>query len=116
MIESGLVLVKSPRVLLFWVAAALAPAALADQPAISAPALATAEATLDFCAQADPKSADRYWQQAKVLLQQLSEKTAAEVRKSDEYRQAYDSAAEMIGRVPQQDAIRACTESLAANR
>ncbi len=107
---------KSYRILTFCAAAALARVALAEEAAVSPPGLATAEATLDFCAQADPKSADRYWQQAKALLQGVSEKTAAEIRKSDDYRQAYDSVAEMIGRLPQQEAMRACTESLAANR
>jgi hypothetical protein len=107
---------KSHRILTLCAAAALAQLSLAEEPALSAPALGTTEATLDFCAQADPKSADRYWQQGKLLLQGVPEKTAAEIRNSGEYRQAYDSAAEMIGKVSRQDAIRACAESLAANR
>jgi len=109
-------LLKSHRAVTLCVAATLAHMALAGEPVLSAPALGTTEATLDFCAKADPKSADGYWQQGKLLLQGVPEKTAAEVRKSDEYRQAYDSTAEMIGKVPEQDAMRACSGSLAANR
>jgi hypothetical protein len=116
MIKLTLKWMKSHHVVTLCAVAVLAPAALADEPKVSVPALATTEATLDFCAQADPKSADQYWQQGKLLLQGVSEKTTAQIRKSDEYRQAYDSAAEMIGQVPKQDAMRACADSLAANR
>jgi hypothetical protein len=112
---SKLRLMKPHRTVTFCAAAALAPLALAGEPAPSAPSLAITEATLDFCAKADPKSADRYWEQGKALLQGVPQKTAAQIRKSDEYRQAYDSTTEMIGKVPE-DALRACTESLAANR
>ena len=97
-------------------AALLSQLALADEPTISAPALGITEATLDFCAQADPKSADKYWQQAKALLQGVPQKTAAEIRNSNEYRQAYDSTAEMIGKGSHQDALRACQDSLVANQ
>jgi hypothetical protein len=116
MIKSGLGLTKPHRALGLCAAAAFAQVAMADQPAISAPALAITEATLDFCAQVDPKSADQYWQQAKVLLQAVPQNTAAEIRKSDAYRAAYDSAAATISEVPRQDALRACTDSLVANQ
>jgi hypothetical protein len=102
------------RTLGFCAALALAHLVRADETALSAPALAAAEATLDFCAQADPKSADRYWQQAELLLGGVPEKMAAEIRKSDEYRRAYVSASQMIGKVAKQDALRACADSLAA--
>jgi hypothetical protein len=96
----------------FCVALVMMQVVEADEATVSAPALAAAEATLDFCAQADPKSADQYWQQAKRLLQGVPEKTAAEIRSSADYRQAYDSATQMIGKVAKEDALRACTESL----
>lgn len=107
---------KSRRTLAFCVAAALAPLVLADEAAPSPPALGMTEATLDFCARINPQSADQYWQHGKRLLQGVPEKTAAEIRKSEEYRQAYDSTAELIGKVSQQDAMQACAGSLAANK
>jgi hypothetical protein len=116
MVKSRIELRKPHRALGLCAAAAFAQVAMADQPAINAAALGITEATLDFCAQADPKSADQYWQQAKALLQAVPAKTAAEIRKSDEYRAAYDSAAAAISEVPRQDALRACTDSLVASR
>ena len=107
---------KRNRFLSLCAAAMLSQFALAGEPSVSAPALGTIEATLDFCARVNPKAAEQYWQQAKALLQGVSDKTAAEIRKSDEYRQAYDSTAEMIAKVPEQDALRTCVESLAANK
>ena len=107
---------KSRRTLAFCAAAALAPLVLADEAALSPPALGMTEATLDFCARINPQSADQYWQHGKRLLQGVPEKTAAEIRKSEEYRQAYDSTAELIGKVSQQDAMQACAGSLAANK
>ena len=97
-------------------AALLSLEALAEQPAISAPGLGATEATLDFCARIDPKSAQQYWEQAKSLLQGLDAKTAGEIRNTDEYRQAYDTTAEMIAKAPHDDAMRACNETVAANR
>jgi len=72
MSRSRLKSVKLRPMLSFCAAAALArPALAADQQAISAPALATSEAALDLCARVDPKSANQYRQQGKLLLQGL---------------------------------------------
>ena len=116
MIKPGFRLMKSPRTLALCAAAALAPLALADEPALSAPALGITEATLDFCARINPQSADQYWQHGKRLVQGVPAKTAAEIRKSEQYRQAYDSTAEQIGNISRQDAMQACVDSLAANK
>jgi hypothetical protein len=96
-------------------ALALAQPSWAQAQSISASALATTEATLDFCAQVDPKSAQQYWDQGKSLLQALPEGAATEIRKSEEYRQAYDSTTQMLAAVPQQEAARSCSGSTAAN-
>ena len=88
----------------------------AGQPEISAQALAATEATLDHCAQVDAKSAALYWEQGKSLVQGVSQDAVAKIRNSDEYRQAYDSTAEMIARVPQAEALNACSGIVAVNR
>jgi hypothetical protein len=108
---------KLHRVLSFSAAIALAQLALADEPAPpSAQTLGMMEGIVNRCAQVDPKAATRYKEQLKFLTQGASEKTVDEIRKSDEYKQAYDSATDMIGKVPEQEAIRACTAALVANK
>jgi HPt (histidine-containing phosphotransfer) domain-containing protein len=104
------------RTVIAIAAAALAQHAMAQAPTISAPALAATEATLDFCARVDPKSAPQYWDQGKSLVQGLDAKAAAEIRNSDEYRQAYDSTAQMLARTAPDEAVRACNGTVAANR
>lgn len=105
---------NSGRLLAFCVAAALTQVAPAEEPTVSAPALATSEATLDFCAKTDPKTADRYRQQGSLVLQAVPEETTAEILESDAYREAYNSATEMLGKLPQPEAMHVCTDSLAA--
>jgi hypothetical protein len=107
---------KPHRILGLYAVTLLARIALADEPAVSAQALGTTEATLDFCTQVDPRNADRYQAQIKILAQGASEKALAKVRKSDEYKQAYDSTTEMFAGIKQRDAVRTCTDSLVANQ
>src|SRR6267154_3518834 len=96
---------KLQRVLGLSAAIVLAQLAQADPSALSAPALGIAEATLNFCAQIDPKSAARYQEQVKLLVQGTSEDAVSDARTSDDYRQAYDSTADMIGKVSERDAL-----------
>jgi hypothetical protein len=105
------------RILSLCVAPALAQFALAGEPAApNAQALGMAEGILNRCAQIDPVAANRYRQKLELLTQGASEETVAKVRKSDEYKQAYDSIVDSLGQVDEHDAQRACTASLAENR
>jgi hypothetical protein len=84
----------------------------ADLPSVSPSVLATAEATTDFCAKANPPAADRYREQARPLLRGVSKDQVAEIRASTEYRRAYDSTTELIAKGSQEDALQACVDSL----
>lgn len=89
---------------------------LAEEAAPDAKALGMTEAILSYCANADPSAAVKYQERVKLLVQGASEETLAEVRKSDEYRQAHDSVADLVGKVDEHNAKRACSESLAENK
>lgn len=94
-------------------AAIVAPGlALADEPAPQAQTLATMETILEHCAKLNPAIADQYREQAKLLVQGASDETLAKVRKSDEYQQSRDSTLESLAQVDDQDAKKACAQSL----
>jgi hypothetical protein len=94
----------------------VAQVALADKPARpSGQSLGMVEAILSRCAQLDPKAASQYEQRVQLMIQGVSDEIVAEVRKSDEYRQSYDSTTESLRDVSEHDALDACTRSVAAN-
>ena len=70
------------------------------------------EGTLDFCAQADPQSAAKYAEFKKAMVQGEPEKEVAEARQSSEYKKAYDAIGEALGKVPKDQAVKACTSFL----
>ena len=98
-------------------AALVAPGlALADEPAPQAQTLASMEAILEYCAKLSPAAADQYREQAKRLGQGASEETLAKVRKSDEYQQSRDSTLESLAKVDDQNAKKACAQSLSQSK
>src|SRR6266436_9728925 len=76
------------------------------------PALGQVEGTLDFCTQVDQRSATKYQEYKKILIQGVPEKEVAEARKSTEYKAAYDTIGEALGKVPKDQAVKACTALL----
>jgi hypothetical protein len=108
---------KLRRILTSCVVLAVAQIALADEPVRpSGKELGMAEGILSKCAQVDPRDAARYRQQVQMITQGVSAKVVAEVRKSDEYQQAYDAITESLSQVSEENALKACTHSLAANK
>jgi hypothetical protein len=101
---------------LVFSATALSSIAQAEEPAPNAQALGTVEALVSFCAKADPASATKYQEQQKLIAQSASEKVLAEVRKSEDYRQARALVDESVGKLGQEDAKKTCSESLAENK
>jgi len=75
-------------------------------------ALGQVEGTLDFCAQADPQSAAKYVEFKKALVQGEPEKDVNEARKSSEYKNSYDAIGEVLGKVPKDQAVKACISFL----
>jgi hypothetical protein len=70
------------------------------------------EGTLDFCAQVNSKAAQTYEKGKKLLLQGATEKDASEARKTQEYKDAYESAKNELGKLPKNKALEVCTASL----
>src|SRR6476619_3900538 len=66
------------------------------------------EGTLDFCAQLDAPSAEKYQQRKKQLAKDATEAEVAEARESDEYKKRYDWISEELPKAPKQDALKAC--------
>jgi hypothetical protein len=108
---------KLSRVLSSCAVLMVAQVALAGEPARpGGQALGTVDGILSKCAQVDPADAARYRQQVELVTQGVSAKVVAEVRRTDEYQQSYDAITESLSQVSEEDAVKACTHSLAANK
>ena len=70
------------------------------------------EGTLAFCGQVNPQAAATYKEQAKLLIRDIPENDVAEVRKTTEYKEAYDWVGAELGKMPKAQAIEACTSFL----
>jgi hypothetical protein len=90
---------------------ALAPFALADGPTLNGQALGVLESAVNYCGPIDPVAADRLKQKIKQLVQGASRHQLAEVRNSDEYRKAYDSVVDFVGKIDPRNAKRFCSEN-----
>lgn len=75
--------------------------------------LGQTEGALDFCAQADPQSAEKYQEKKKTLVQGASEEELAEARGSDEYKEAYQSATDEMSKQSKAEVKKACAAALA---
>jgi hypothetical protein len=94
----------------------LAQAAGAAEPAPSGQVLGTIEAVISHCSKVDAASAAKYQQQLKLIVQGADEEALAEVRNSDEYKQAYQAATDQLGDATGDEARRNCAKSLAENK
>lgn len=95
----------------------LAPALLrADGPGPDARALGVAEAVLGYCTKTVPSVAAQQRQRSEQLTHGASRESLSELRKSHEYRQAYDAETDFIAKVTEHNARRLCSESLARNQ
>jgi hypothetical protein len=101
---------KIHRILCLSAVIALPQLALAKVPPNSA--LGQVEGTLDFCAQVDPQSAAKYEERKKLLVQGEPEEEVAESRQTTDYKEAYDAIGEALGKVPKDQAVKACTSFL----
>jgi hypothetical protein len=66
------------------------------------------ESTVDFCSQADAKSAAKYQQKKQALLKNLPEKEVAAARTSQDYRRGYDSMTTRLRVLPNDEALGMC--------
>lgn len=76
------------------------------------PSFGQLEGTIDYCAQADAPSAAKYQDLKKRLVEDVQEKDVNEARKTKEYKESYDSMTEALGKVPNEQVIKACRSLL----
>jgi hypothetical protein len=78
--------------------------------------LGLAESLLHYCERADAKDAGRYQEQVARLVKGASDRELAELRKSAEYRVAYDAETDFVGKVDERNASRVCATSVAGKK
>lgn len=69
------------------------------------------EGTLDFCAQVDPASAPKYQARKRALVRNVPDEVT-EARTTEEYKKAYDWMTSELKKVPNDQAVQACTAAL----
>jgi len=77
--------------------------------------LGKVEGAMDFCAQADPQSADQYKDKKKEFSQGATEEELADARASREYKEGYHSATDEMSKQPKEEAKNSCAAALAGN-
>jgi len=87
-----------------------------EAPPPNAHVLGVAESALNYCGPVDPAAAVRMRTIIEQLIQGVSQQQLSEVRESDEYRKAYDSVTDLVGKVDEHNAKRICAESVADSR
>jgi DNA-binding transcriptional regulator YdaS (Cro superfamily) len=87
----------------------------ADGPEPDARALGVAEAMLGYCTKTVPSGAAQQRQRIERLTHGASRQSLTELRKSPEYRQAYEAETDFIAKVTDHNARRLCSASPARN-
>jgi hypothetical protein len=103
---------KMSRVVCLGMAFGFATLAVAEKPPDSKQGLGQVEAILDYCAKVNPQAATKYKEHKKLLVGDTPDKDVAEIRKSDEYKQAYESVSGELSQASKDEAVKACTEFL----
>jgi hypothetical protein len=104
---------KSLRIVFVSGILTIAPLALATLPAPKG-VLGKVEGALDFCAQTDQQSAEKYQQKKKALVKGASEKELAEARASQEYKDGNQSATDELLNEAKDDVKKSCSAALEA--
>lgn len=69
------------------------------------------EGMLSFCASQDPAARERLRHKVSRLLEGTSPEQLAELRNSDEYREAYEAVSEFAGKIDAHNVARFCAEN-----
>jgi hypothetical protein len=93
-------------------ALALASLAMANKLTMPPQSLGQIEGTLKFCSDVNPKAEAQYKEFGKMLVKEATEEELKKVRTSSEYKEAYDSITEQLGKVPKNKAAESCTAFL----
>ena len=103
-----------PRAWLVGACLAVPLLASAQAPPPNAHVLGVAESVLNYCAPLDPAAGARMRTFIEQLVQGVSPQDLSAVRESDEYRKAFDSVTDFVGKVDAANAKRVCAESAPA--
>ena len=79
-----------------------------DKVQVDSQTLAMLQGTADFCAEVQPESAAKFEEQTRLMLANVPDEDLDKVRESEEYKAAYDSIREQLGKVPKKDAVEGC--------
>ena len=74
-------------------------------------ALGVTESLLNYCTRVDAPAAAKLREKVKRLASDASEEGLAAIRRSDEYRKAYDAVGEFVAKIDEHNAKRVCSES-----
>ena len=81
-------------------------------PSIPPKALGQVEATINYCAKADSKSADKYKEWGKAIVAGMSEKELAEARESSDYKDTYSAITSELDKLPADKVVENCRAAL----
>ena len=98
--------------LLILGAASLTALVQGAEPLVSPQTLGTAEATIEFCSSADAPRAEQYRAHAGLFLNGATEDQVSEVRKSPDYKSAYDATTVSFQQMNKDEALRTCKKLL----
>jgi hypothetical protein len=102
---------KIKYLLSFAAAFALCQFALAKMP-FSNDMFGRVEGTMDFCAQIDHASADKYETRKKEAVKGATDSEIADARNSGEYKAGYKEMSEQLAQMPKDEVMQACTAAL----
>ena len=91
-------------------------AARADTRALDVRTLGITESVLQYCGPLDPAAAAKLRDKVKHLVKGASQQQHTQARGSAEYRKAYDSVTNFVGKIDEHNAKRICYESPAASK
>jgi hypothetical protein len=87
---------------------------IASEPAPDAQVLGITEGIVSYCDRVDAPVAAKLREKVRQMTQGASEEALAKIRETDEYRQGFESVADVVGKATKPNEAQPCTEALAA--
>ena len=87
-------------------------AAHGAEPPVAPQTLGTADATIDFCSKADAPRAEEYRAYTGLFANGASDDQLTELRKTTEYKSAYEAATGALQQMAQEEALGTCKKLL----
>jgi hypothetical protein len=106
---------KTYRMLCLCAAMSLPQFAMAADAPLNKKSLGQVEGIFDFCAKVNPQIA-KYKGTAAPAVGKASQKDLDDARKSDEYKEAYDSITETLTELPKERVAEACNGAVATKK